>query len=64
MRLLLTFLITVVGAIVALSLLCVLVEQWTSPFTSLLLFFPLFFLTIGASWLISVKITQPKPGHV
>jgi hypothetical protein len=65
MRLLLTFIVTVLSSVGAVCLFCILVERLTSSsFISLLLFFPLFFVTIVGSWLVSVKITQPKPGHV
>jgi len=63
MRLLLTFMVTVFSSVAAVCMLCVLVERWTSSFTSLLLFFPLFFLTIVGSWLLSVRMTEPRPGH-
>ena len=63
MRLLLTFMLTVLSAVVVLCVICVVAEKWTSSFTSLLLFFPLFFLTIVGSWLASVRMTQPKPGQ-
>jgi hypothetical protein len=32
----------------------------TSPFVSLLIFFPVFFLTIWSAWRLSVKLTEPK----
>ena len=64
MRLLLTFIVTVVSSVGVMCLFCVLVERLTSSsFISLLLFFPLFFLTIVGSWLVSVKMTQPAPAH-
>ena len=63
MSLLATYLIIVVSVIVGVAALCVFVEQWTSSFASLALFFPLFFLTIWVSWLLSVKLTQPKQRH-
>ena len=63
MRLLLTFIVTVVSLVGAVCLFCVLVERLTSSsFISLLLFFPLFFLAIIGSWLVSVKITKPGQG--
>jgi hypothetical protein len=61
MTLLVTYLIIVFSTVFGMAALCVALEQWTSPFTSLLLFFPLFFLTIWVSWLLSVKLTKPKP---
>jgi hypothetical protein len=33
----------------------------TSPFVSLLVFFPLLFLTVWLTWRLSVKFTEPKP---
>ena len=63
MNLLVTYISIVVTVVFGVAALCVLIEQWTSPFTSLALFFPLFFLTIWVSWLVSVKLTQPKQVH-
>ena len=60
MNLLVTFLITVTIAIVGVSWLGVLIDKMTSPFVSLLVFFPAFFLTIWLSWKLSVKLTAPK----
>ena len=60
MGLLVAYIIIVVSTIFGAAVLCVFIEQWTSPFTSLALFFPLFFLTIWGSWLLSVKLTEPK----
>jgi len=61
MKLLVTYILIVSGAVFGIASLCVLAEKWTSPFTSLLMFFVLFFTTIWASWLLSVWITRPKP---
>jgi hypothetical protein len=61
MTLLVTYLITVFCAVFGIAALCVALEQWTSPFTSLAAFFPLFFLTIWVAWVLSVKLTNPKP---
>ncbi|HYJ87170.1 MAG TPA: hypothetical protein VEW46_14005 [Pyrinomonadaceae bacterium] len=63
MKLLVTYIFIVASAVLGIASLCVLAEKWTSPFTSLAVFFPLFFLTIWVSWLVSVKLTQPKPVH-
>jgi ABC-type dipeptide/oligopeptide/nickel transport system permease component len=60
MKLLITFLIAVTIGIVGASWLGVLIDQMTSPFTSLLVFFPLFFLAIFLAWKIAVKFTAPK----
>ena len=62
MNLLLTFLVSVAVAIFALSWVGVIIDRYTSSFTSLLIYFPLFFLTIFAVWKFSVKITEPKSG--
>jgi hypothetical protein len=60
MKLLVTYTIIVAAAVFGTASLCVFAERWTSPFTSLAVFFPLFFLTIWVSWLIAVRLTQPK----
>ena len=60
MNLLITFLIAVIIGIVGVAWVGVLVDKMTSSFTSLLIFFPLFFLTIWLSWKLSVKLTAPK----
>lgn len=60
MNLLITFLITVTIAIVGVSWLGVFLDKMTSSFTSLLIFFPVFFLTIYLSWKLSVRLTEPK----
>ncbi len=60
MNLLITFLITVAVAIFGVAWVGVLVDKMTSPFISLLIFFPLFFLTIWLTWRLSVKLTEPK----
>lgn len=60
MNLLVTFLIVVAVGIFGIAWVGVLVDKMTSPFTSLLVFFPLFFLTIWLAWKLSVKITEPK----
>jgi hypothetical protein len=63
-RLLLTFVVMVVCAVAVLCGVCILVEKATaSSFVSLLLFFPLFFVTIVGSWLISVRLTAPHHRH-
>jgi len=60
LNLLVTFLIVVAVGIFGIAWVGVLVDKMTSPFTSLLVFFPLFFLTIWLAWKLSVKITEPK----
>ena len=60
MSLIVTYIFIVTGAVVGIATLCVIVEQWTSSFTSLLLFFVLFFSTIWVAWLVSVWLTRPK----
>jgi ABC-type dipeptide/oligopeptide/nickel transport system permease component len=59
-NLLVTFLITVTVAIVGVSWIGVIIDKMTSPFISLLIFFPIFFLTIYLCWKLSVKLTEPK----
>jgi hypothetical protein len=59
-NLLVTFLIAVTIGIVGVSWVGVIIDKFTSPFTSLVIFFPLFFITIWLSWKLSVKITEPK----
>lgn len=59
-NLLVTFLITVTVGIVGVSWLGVIIDKLTSPFISLLIFFPAFFLTIWLTWKLSVKLTAPK----
>jgi ABC-type dipeptide/oligopeptide/nickel transport system permease component len=59
-KLLLTFLIAVTLGIVGVSWAGVLIDKMTSPFVSLVVFFPLFFLTIFVTWKLSVKFTEPK----
>jgi hypothetical protein len=59
-NLLITFLITVAAGIFAVAWVGVMIDKMTSPFISLLIFFPLFFLTIWLTWRLSVKLTQPK----
>lgn len=60
MNLLVTFLISVTVGIVGVAWIGVIIDKMTSPFTSLLIFFPLFFLTIWVTWKLSVKFTEPK----
>jgi len=59
-NLLITFLVTVIIGIAGVSWLGVLIDKMTSPFISLLIYFPLFFLTIWLTWRLSVKLTEPK----
>jgi hypothetical protein len=60
MNLLVTFFVTVTIGIVATSWVGVMIDKFTSPFISLLFFFPLFFLVIWLMWRLSVKLTEPK----
>ena len=60
MNLLITFLVTVTIGIVGVSWAGVIIDKFTSPFVSLAIFFPLFFLTIYVAWKLSVKFTEPK----
>jgi hypothetical protein len=59
-NLLVTFLVAVAVAIFGISWLGVMIDKLTSPFVSLLIFFPLFFLTIYVAWKLAVKFTEPK----
>jgi ABC-type dipeptide/oligopeptide/nickel transport system permease component len=59
-NLLVTFVIAVTIGIVGISWVGVLIDKMTSPFISLVIYFPLFFLTIWLTWRLSVKITEPK----
>ena len=38
----------------------VIIDKMTSSFVSLLVFFPMLFLTIWLTWRLSVKLTEPK----
>ena len=60
MNLLITFLVTVTIGIVGVSWAGVIIDKFTSPFVSLAVFFPLFFLTIFVAWKLAVKFTAPK----
>ena len=60
MNLLVTFLITVSIGIFGAVWMGVLIDKLSSPFVSLLIFFPVFFLTIWLSWKLAVKFTEPK----
>lgn len=60
MNLLVTFLITVSVGIFAMAWVGVIVDSMTSPFISLLVFFPLFFMTIWLAWKLAIKLTEPK----
>ena len=60
MNLLVTFLIAMTVALVGVGWIGVIVDRMASPFVSLLVFFPLLFLTIYVTWKLSVKFTEPK----
>ena len=60
MNLLITFLVAIIIAIVGIAWISVIIDKMTSPFVSLLVFFPLLFLTIWITWRLSVKFTEPK----
>jgi ABC-type dipeptide/oligopeptide/nickel transport system permease component len=60
MALLVTFLVTATIGIVGVSWAGVIIDKMTSPFISLTVFFPLFFLIIFVAWKFSVKLTEPK----
>jgi hypothetical protein len=60
MNLLITFIVTVAAGIIGVAWIGVLIDKMTSPFISLLVFFPMLFLTIWLAWRLSVKFTEPK----
>jgi ABC-type dipeptide/oligopeptide/nickel transport system permease component len=59
-NLLVTFIIAVTIGIFGAAWVGVLIDKMTSPFVSLLVFFPVFFLTIWLAWKLAVKFTEPK----
>lgn len=64
MNLLITFVVTVTTGIVGAAWVGVIVDRMSSPFISLVVFFPVFFLTIWLAWRLAVKVTEPKaPTH-
>lgn len=60
MNLLITFLITVTIGISGVAWLAVILDKMTSPFVSLVVFFPLMFGAIWLTWRLSIKLTEPK----
>ena len=60
MNLLVTFLVIATIGIVGTSWAGVIIDRMTSPFVSLAVFFPLFFLTIFVAWKLAIKFTAPK----
>ena len=60
MNLLVTFVVAIIIALFGLAWVGVIIDKMTSPFISLLVFFPLLFLTIWLTWRLSVKLTEPK----
>ena len=60
MNLLVTFVISIIVGIVGVAWVGVIIDKMTSPFVSLVVFFPLLFLTIWVTWRLSVKFTEPK----
>ena len=60
MNLLVTFLVSIIIALVGLAWFGVIIDKMTSSFVSLLVFFPMLFLTIWLTWRLSVKLTEPK----
>ncbi|MBX9778642.1 MAG: hypothetical protein K2Y71_30085 [Xanthobacteraceae bacterium] len=60
MNLLVTFVIAIVVALFGLAWIAVIIDKMTSPFVSLVVFFPLLFATIWLTWRLSVKFTEPK----
>ena len=60
MNLLLTFVFTVAIGIAGVTWAGVVIDKLASPFISLAIFFPMFFLAIFLAWKIAVKFTAPK----
>jgi hypothetical protein len=60
-NLLVTFVISITIGVVGVAWVSVIIDKMTSPFVSLLVFFPLLFLTVWLTWRLSVKFTEPKP---
>jgi hypothetical protein len=59
-NLLITFVVSVLIAVAGVSWIGVMIDKIASPFVSLFVFFPLFFLAIFVSWKLAVKFTAPK----
>jgi hypothetical protein len=59
-NLLITFLVTVTIAVVGAAWVGVVIDRMTSPFISLLVFFPVMFLAVWLAWRFAVKFTAPK----
>lgn len=60
MNLLVTFLIIVTLGQIGVAFVSVAVDRMTSPFTSVVVFFVLFFAIIWIAWRFSVWFTEPK----
>ncbi len=60
MNLLVTFLVMVTVAVVGAAWVGVIIDRMTSPFISLVVFFPVFFLVIWLAWRFAVKFTEPR----
>ena len=61
MNLLLTYIICVLLGQAAVIGLAIVADQFYSSFTSLMIFFPLFFGMFWLAWRVSVRLTEPKP---
>jgi hypothetical protein len=60
MNLLITFIVTAAIGIFGVVWVGVLVDKLSSPFVSLVVFFPLLSLVLWLAWRLSVKLTEPK----
>ena len=60
MALLVTYVFIMAATAAGVATFSVMLEQWASPFTSLLVFFLLFFSSIWAAWVLSVWLTRPR----
>ena len=60
MNLLITFFVTVTIAVVGAAWVGVMIDRMTSPFISLVVFFPAMVLAVWLSWRFAVKFTAPK----
>jgi hypothetical protein len=59
-NLLLTYVISVVLGQAAVIGIAVVADQFYSSFTSLMIFFPLFFGMFWLAWRVSVRLTEPR----
>jgi hypothetical protein len=60
MNLLITFLVIIAIALCGAAWLGIVVDRMTSPFISLVVFFPVLFASIWVAWRLAIKLTEPK----